>query len=245
MFRKQEPDQEALIHLVSELGFDGIELWGRHPAFETTAATARKAGLEICAMLATPTPLNDPALHDKAAREIDDAIRLAADHAIANLICFGGPRREGVSDQAGIDAVSAAFRRVAPLAQERGVTLLLELLNSKVDHPGYQADHTAFGIAVCRQVESPCVRLLYDIYHMQIMEGDLIRTITESLNHIGHFHTAGNPGRHEPDASQEINYRAIAATLHKLHYTGYVGHEFTPCGDLRTALREAKALFDL
>ncbi|HWL51565.1 MAG TPA: TIM barrel protein [Chthoniobacteraceae bacterium] len=244
MFRKREPDQKALIHLVRELGFDGIELWGRKPDFEAIAGAAREAGLEICAMVATSTPLNDPALHEKAQQEIDLAIRLAADHGVANLICFSGPRREGAGDPEGVEAIATAFRRVAPLAEERGVTLLLELLNSKVDHPGYQADHTPFGVAVCQRVASPRVRLLYDIYHMQIMEGDLIRTLTENLPYIGHFHTAGNPGRHEPDASQEINYRAIAAALHTLDYDGYVGHEFSPCGDFRTALREAKAIFD-
>jgi len=112
-----------------------------------------------------------------------------------------------------------------------------------VDHPGYQCDHTAWGLEVCRRVGSPRVKLLYDIYHMQIMEGDLIRTITEHIAWIGHFHTAGNPGRHEMDETQEINYRAVAAAIRRTGYDRFIAHEFTPTGDKLRALEQAYRLF--
>ena len=118
----------------------------------------------------------------------------------------------------------------------------MELLNSKVDHPGYQCDHTAWGLAVLQQVNSPNVKLLYDIYHMQIMEGDVIRTMTANLDAIGHIHTAGNPGRNELDDRQELNYRGICRALSDAGYDGYVGHEFRPRGDLVESLRQAYEL---
>jgi hydroxypyruvate isomerase len=122
------------------------------------------------------------------------------------------------------------------------VTLALELLNSKVDHPDYQCDHTAWGVEVCRLVNSPRVKLLYDIYHMQIMEGDIIRTIRQYHPYIAHYHTAGNPGRHELDESQELNYAPIVRALLETGYTGYLGQEFLPLGDPIAALKQA---FDL
>ncbi len=120
----------------------------------------------------------------------------------------------------------------------------MELLNSKVDHPGYQCDHTAWGVAVCERVNSPRVKLLYDIYHMQIMEGDVIRTIRENIRWIGHFHTAGNPGRNDMDDTQELNYTGICRAIAATGYELFVGHEFTPKGDLIEALRATFPLCD-
>jgi hydroxypyruvate isomerase len=122
----------------------------------------------------------------------------------------------------------AGLSKIAPLAAEHGVTICVELLNSKVDHAGYQGDHTAFGAAVMQGVDSQRVKLLYDIYHMQIMEGDVIRTIRNNIQHIGHFHTGGVPGRHEINDSQELNYHAIATAIADLNFQGYVAHEFAP-----------------
>jgi hydroxypyruvate isomerase len=119
------------------------------------------------------------------------------------------------------------------------VTLVLELLNSKVDHPDYQADKTAWGVEVCRMVDSPAVRLLYDIYHMQIMEGDIIRTIRQYHDYFALYHTAGNPGRGELDERQELQYRPIVQAIAASGYTGYLGHEFIPAGDPEAALRQA------
>jgi hydroxypyruvate isomerase len=126
-----------------------------------------------------------------------------------------------------------------PSAEDAGVTLCVEMLNSKVDHKDYQGDTTAFGVAVAEAVDSPQVKLLYDIYHMQVMEGDVIRTIRDHHRHIAHYHTAGNPGRHELDDRQELQYGAIARAITETGFTGYLAHEFIPAGDWKAGLRQA------
>ena len=133
------------------------------------------------------------------------------------------------------------LKRVAPMAEKAGITLAVELLNSKRDHAGYQADHTAWGVALCQKVGSPAVKLLYDIYHMQIMEGDVIQTIRDNIEWIAHFHTAGNPGRNDMDDTQEMNYLGICRAIAETGYDGYVAHEFSPKGDKVEALRAAFA----
>ena len=135
--------------------------------------------------------------------------------------------------------------RVTKAAEEKGINLCLELLNSKVNHPDYQCDSTAWGVEVCKRVNSPRAKLLYDIYHMQIMEGDIIRTLQDNIEYIGHFHTAGNPGRHDLDEEQEINYPPIMRAIAETGYTLYVGHEFIPKGDPIEGLRAAAQLCDV
>jgi hydroxypyruvate isomerase len=144
----------------------------------------------------------------------------------------------GLDDLKGLEATAAVLRRVAPFAEEAGVTLVLELLNSKVDHPDYQADHTDWGVKVCQAVSSPRVKLLYDIYHMQIMEGDIVRTIRAHYQMIGEYHTAGNPGRNDLDETQELYYPPIVQTIKETGYRGYLAHEFIPKGDPILALRK-------
>ena len=135
--------------------------------------------------------------------------------------------------------------RLKKIAEDNGVVICMELLNSKVNHKDYQGDRTAFGAAIIKAVGSPRVKLLYDIYHMQIMEGDVIRTIRANRDLIGHFHTGGVPGRHELDDSQEINWRAVCAAIADTGFTGYLAHEFEPTRDPLTSLREAVALCDV
>jgi hydroxypyruvate isomerase len=147
--------------------------------------------------------------------------------------------RNGRGDADAIANCIAGLKQVAPLAEEQKVTICVELLNSKVDHKDYQGDHTAFGAAVVRGIGSPRVKLLYDIYHMQIMEGDVIRTVRDYAAEIGHFHTGGVPGRHELDATQELNYRAVAAAIADTHFTGFIAHEFVPTRDPLASLRAA------
>lgn len=188
--------------------------------------------------------LNRRENHPRIEEEILKNIELASSYGIPSLICFSGNRR-GISDEEGIEATAEGLRKVAKAAEDKGITLCLELLNSKVDHPDYQCDRTWWGIEVCKRVGSPNVKLLYDIYHMQIMEGDLIRTIRENIQYIGHFHTAGNPGRRDMDDEQEINYRGVMKAIAESGYDGYVGHEFIPKGDPIEALRKAFELCDL
>ena len=176
--------------------------------------------------------------------ELESNIARAAEWGIPNLICFSG-NRDNHGDVEAAEITAENLRQVARLAEDSGVTLVLELLNSKVDHPGYQCDHTDWGIKVCEMVASPRVQLLYDIYHMQIMEGDVIRTISKNHTYFGHYHTAGNPGRHEIDDSQELNYPAIMRAILDTGYVGYVAQEFVPAGEPIAALRSAFRICDV
>jgi hydroxypyruvate isomerase len=156
-------------------------------------------------------------------------IEAAAKAKVPNLIIMSG-NREGVSDEEGLENCAIGLSRIKPIAEDHGVTICLELLNTKVDHAGYMADHTSWGAEVMKRVDSPRIKLLYDIYHMQIMEGDVIRTMRDNIQYIGHLHTGGNPGRHEIDDTQELNYRAIAKAVAEMNYEGYFAHEFVPAG---------------
>lgn len=169
---------------------------------------------------------NDPAHHAMLLNELETAIPLASRAGVKNLIAMFGNRSPAIEEGRARENCVTGLRKIAPLAAEHGVTICVELLNSKVDHPGYQGDHTAFGVAVMRDLGSPNVKLLYDIYHMQIMEGDVIRTIRDNARWIGHFHTGGVPGRHEINGTQELNYRAIATAIADLDFPGYLAHEF-------------------
>jgi hydroxypyruvate isomerase len=185
-----------------------------------------------------PRGFNDPANHDLLVGELERALPLAARHGVPNLIAMFG-NRQGRSDAQAIEACVSGLRRIAPQAERHGVTVCVELLNSKVDHADYQGDRTAFGAAVIEGVGSARVKLLYDIYHMQIMEGDVIRTIRQHAAHIGHYHTGGVPGRHELDETQELNYRAVARAIADTGFTGFVAHEFVPTRDPLRSLRDA------
>ena len=171
---------------------------------------------------------NDPANHAVLLKELETTIPLAKRAGVPNVITMFGNRVPGIDEQKAIDNCVAGLSKIAPYAAENGITLCVELLNSKVDHHGYQGDHTAFGVAVMKGIHSPNVKLLYDIYHMQIMEGDVIRTIRDNIQWIGHFHTGGVPGRHEIDGTQELNYHAIAKAIADLDFQGFVAHEFMP-----------------
>jgi hydroxypyruvate isomerase len=179
--------------------------------------------------------------HDKLEREMRENIERAAAAKVPNVITFSGNRR-GIADAEGKDNVVAGLNRVKGFAEEKGVTICLELLNSKIDHKDYQCDHTAWGVEVIQRVGSPRVKLLYDIYHMQIMEGDVIRTIRENIQHIAHFHTGGVPGRHELDETQELNWRTIAQAISDLKFEGFVAHEFVPVRDPLESLEAAVKL---
>jgi hydroxypyruvate isomerase len=214
---------------IKQLGFEGIDL-----LFPDEWPVAKDAGLTVSMGYAShrdkfiATGFNDPANHAMLLAELETALPLAASAHVPNLIAMFGNRVSGIGDEAAIANCIAGLSRIAPLAEKQGVTICVELLNSKVDHLGYQGDHTAFGVAVMKGINSPRVKLLYDIYHMQIMEGDVIRTIRNNISFMGHFHTGGVPGRHEINGTQELNYHAIAAAIADLNYQGYVAHEFVP-----------------
>jgi hydroxypyruvate isomerase len=230
-----------LCRRVKRMGFAGIDL-----LYADEWQVARDAGLTVSMGYASrrekfiETGFNNPANHALLLSELEAALPLAARAGVPNLIAMFGNRDPARDDSAAIDSCIAGLSKIAPLAQESGVNVCVELLNSRINHPGYQGDHTAFGVAVMKGVNSPRVKLLYDIYHMQIMEGDVIRTIRDNIQWIGHFHTGGVPGRHEIDASQELNYHAVAVAIADLGYAGYVAHEFMPTRpDPYTSLADA------
>ena len=247
MFKPADMSLDDLFKAGAEMGYAAVELWTRNDDFEEVIATAHKHNLVVASMSghnSLPDGLNKRSNHDRIEAELIESIDIAAKYNIPGLICFSGNRQPFQTEIEAIEACADGLKRVAPYAEEKGINLNIELLNSKVDHPGYQCDHTAWGVAVCERVSSPRVKLLYDIYHMQIMEGDIIRTIRDNIKWIGHFHTAGNPGRNDMDDTQEMNYAGICRAIARTGYEYYVGHEFKPKGDLIEALRKAFVLCD-
>lgn len=174
---------------------------------------------------------NHPPYHSALHQIYQKLIPAAAKLGVRQVICFSGNRtNDGISvnDEQGIKNCAQGLAPMVALAKKCNVTLVMELLNSKVDHPDYQCDHTAWGVALCNQINSPHFKLLYDIYHMQIMEGDVIRTIQQNHQYISHYHTAGVPSRHELDASQELNYSAISHAIAATGFNGFIGQEYLP-----------------
>ena len=241
LFKPADMGLEVLFQTAAEIGYAAVELWGRGEDFEDIMGLARKHKLAVASMsghASLPDGLNKRSNHDRIEGELRASIDLAAKHGIPGLICFSGNRQPYQTDLEAVEAVADGLKRIAPYAEQKGINLNLELLNSKVDHPGYQCDHTAWGAAVCERAGSPRVKLLYDIYHMQIMEGDVTRTIREHIRWIGHFHTAGNPGRRDMDDTQELNYTGICKAIAATSYDLYVGHEFRPKGDPMESLKQ-------
>jgi hydroxypyruvate isomerase len=188
--------------------------------------------------------LNVLANHDKIEAELRTNIPLAAKANVPNVITFSG-NRNGMSDEEGAKNTVIGLNRLKKLAEDANVTICLELLNSKVNHKDYMADHTAWGAAVMKQVNSPHIKLLYDIYHMQIMEGDLIATIQANIDWIGHFHTGGVPGRNDLNGTQEVQWDGVMRGIAATNFKGYVAHEYRPLGDPRTSLLQAADLCDV
>jgi hydroxypyruvate isomerase len=171
--------------------------------------------------------LNRRENHERIEKSLRAAIDESAANGVPNIITFSGNRR-GLDDREGADNCVAFLNRVKGQAEDKGITLCMEYLNSKVNHKDYMFDHIAWGVDVMSRVSSPRVKILFDIYHAQIMDGDIVRNIRDNFKWIGHFHTGGNPGRHDIDGSQELNYRFIAQAIVDLGFTGYLAHEYTP-----------------
>jgi hydroxypyruvate isomerase len=235
-FENRGVEPEALLVAARRIGYNGVDL-----IQEEFWPLAAEQGLVITAVNGHGTledGLNRPENAERIEGELRANIAKAKEWEIPVLICFSG-NRNGVSDEAGLQQCASVLRSVAGEAEGASVTLAVELLNSKVDHPDYQCDHTAWGVKLWEAVGSPRVKLLYDIYHMQIMEGDVIRTIRASQDAIGHYHTAGNPGRGQPDDTQEIYYPAIYRAIAETGYRGFISHEFLPAGEPIEALERA------
>lgn len=219
-------DIESLCQVVTRLGFSAIDLVG-----PDDWPILKKYGIDSAMCNGAELNLEDgwcdPKFHDALTKRYLRHIDLVADAGYTNLVCFSGNKR-GMDPQVGLQHATAGLKRILPQAKKRGVVLQMELFNSKIDHPDYMADNSAWGIKLCQALGSENFKLLYDIYHMQISEGDIIRTIRENTACFGHFHTAGVPGRHEIDDSQELNYPAIARAIKDTGFSGYLAQEFIP-----------------
>jgi hydroxypyruvate isomerase len=223
----------------ADMGLSGIDLvnhdeWPIVQKYGLVPAMTPGAGT-------IPDAWNRKENHARLQEEMRANIESAAAAKVPNVITFSGNRR-GLPDDQGMENCIIGLNSVKKMAEDAGVTICLELLNSKVNHKDYQCDHTAWGVAVMKGVDSPRVKLLYDIYHMQIMEGDIIRTVRENIQYIGHFHTGGVPGRHELDDTQELQWRTVAKAIADLNFQGYFAHEFEPTHDPITSLRQAVQL---
>jgi len=208
--------------------------------------TLKKFGL-ICTMVPAhglSKGINHKENHEECIAAMRTSIEAAAEAGFPNVISLSG-NRAGISDEDGIANCVAALKQVAGLAEKKNVTVCMELLNSKRNHPDYHCDRTWWGVEVVKGVGSPRVKLLYDIYHMQVQEGDVIATIRENFEHIAHFHTAGVPGRNEIDESQELYYPAIMRAIAELGFTGYVAHEYRPLKDALESLTKAVEICDV
>ncbi|MCX6228799.1 MAG: TIM barrel protein [Bacteroidia bacterium] len=227
----------------AEMGLESVEL-----LWEKDWATVKKYGLKCAVGYATdygiPKGFNRISNHEKLIADFERMIPIAAEAGIPNLICFSG-NREGQDDNVGMVNCAIGLRKLMPLAEKHGVTIIIELLNS-YGHADYQCDKTAWGVALCEMVGSERLKLLYDIYHMQIMEGNIVDTIRKNSKYIGHVHTGGVPGRHELDDTQELHYPAIMRALVEVGYKGFVGQEFVPTQvDKLDSLRKSVLICDV
>jgi len=233
---------EDLCRNVAGMGYKSVELLS-----EGEWSVPAKYGM-TCAMANGPTQIgngwNRLENHDRFTAECERMLPLVKAAGLPSMIVFSG-NRSGMSDEEGARNCVTGLKRVVGLAEKLGVTICMELLNSKVDHHDYMCDRTPWGVGVVKGVGSERFKLLYDIYHMQIMEGDVIRTIRDNRNYIAHYHTGGVPGRAEIDETQELNYRAICAAIVETGYTGYLGQEFIPSRDAMTSLRDAARVCDV
>lgn len=235
---------DELCVAANQIGLKGIDLVG-----PKDWATLKKYNLvsTMCngAEIGLTKGWNDKQYHATLIKSYTEHIDLVADAGFTNLFCASG-NRNGMDDETGLKNCVEGLKQIVGQAEKKGVVLTMELLNSKIDHKDYMCDHTAWGVELCKRIGSPNFRLLYDIYHMQIDEGDVIRTIRDYHTYIGHYHTAGVPGRHEIDETQELNYPAIMKAILATGFTGYVAQEFIPtAADALGSLKNAVMICDV
>ena len=235
---------EDLCKAAKQMGISSIELlgpddWPTLKKYGLTCAMPQGAGKGI------EKGFNDPQYHDELVKSYEEVIPKAATAGLDKLICISG-NRNGMSDAQGMENCAKGLKRLMATAEKHKVTITMELLNSKVNHKDYQCDHTKWGVDLCKMVGSERVKLLYDMYHMQIMEGDIIRNIQEYHPYISHYHTGGVPGRHEIDETQELYYPAIMKAIAETGYKGHVAQEFIPARqDSLASLKQGVTICDV
>ena len=236
---------DELCNAVKKIGFNAIDLTGpkdwpvlqQHGIYSSMCYTAGDNNLY--------NGLDNPTYHDQLIKEYLEVIPVMAKAKYKNLICFSG-KREGMDDETGMKNCIEALQKILPFAEKNGIIMVMELLNSKIDHKDYMCNHTAWGVELCKRISSQNFKLLYDIYHMQIQEGDIIRTIRDNHQYIAHFHTGGIPDRHEINDTQELYYPAIMKAILKTGFKDYVAQEFIPAAEDKIAsLREAVKICDV
>ncbi len=238
---------EELCKAVTAIGFSAIDLVG-----PKDWPVLKRYGVESSMCNGAEINLVDgwihPQFHDELVERYTQHIDLVAKAGYTNLVCFSGNAR-GMTKEVGLNNAQKGLRRILPYAEQKGVVVQMELFNSKIDHPDYMADTSAWGVALCQQLDSPNFKLLYDIYHMQVSEGDIIRTIRNHHQYFGHYHTAGVPGRNEIDDSQELHYPAIAQAIRETGFVGFLAQEFIPTPDNQSdkieSLRHAIQICDV
>jgi hydroxypyruvate isomerase len=241
VFAKGTPFEDQC-RIAAEMGIQGFDLqrperWPILKKYGLISSMTSGAGGTI------KDGLNRTENHDAIEKTMRPAIDKCAEFGSPNLITFSGLRR-GMSDAEGIDNCVLFLNKVKAQAEDKNVNICMELLNSRVNHPDYQCDHVDWGVEMCKRVNSPRVKLLFDIYHMQIMDGDITRRVQTNIQWLAHFHTGGVPGRHEIDnRSQELNYHFVANAIAGAGFEGFVGHEYSPLRDPKTSLREAIEIF--
>ena len=235
---------EDFLQSLNDLGITAMDLtgpedWPLMKKYGIHASMCWGAGLGI------EKGWNDSKLHEELIKDYLQMIPKVAEAGYTNLICFSG-NRNGLNDKDGLKNCAVGLKQIMPLAEKHGVVIQMELLNSKVDHNDYMCDHAEWGVALCKEIGSENFKLLYDIYHMQIMEGDIIRTIQEHHAYFGHYHTGGNPGRHEIDETQELYYPAIMKAILETGFKGHVAQEFIPTWeDKIAALKQGVTICDI
>lgn len=237
-------DIETLCVEAKKIGITGIDLVGPQ---DWPILKKHNLSSTMCngAELNLVDGFNDPKFHEQLIKNYTEMIPLVAEAGYKNLICFSGNRR-GKTDEEGLNNCVLGLQKLIPLAKKYRVTLVMELLNSKINHKDYQCDRTYWGVELVKRINSKNFKLLYDIYHMQIDEGDVIRTIQENHQHIAHYHTGGVPGRNEIDETQELNYSAIMKAIAQTGFTGFVGQEFIPKQkDKIASLKKAITICDI
>jgi hydroxypyruvate isomerase len=235
---------DQLCGTVKEIGFYAIDLVG-HGEWSILKSNGVHCSMCNGAEINLVDGWNEKKNHPQLIKQYREHIALMAGAGYNNLICFSG-NRNGMDDETGLRNCIVGLKQILPEAEKNNVTIQMELFNSKVDHPDYMCDSSAWGIELCKRIDSPNFKLLFDIYHMQIEEGDIIRTIKNNHQYFGHYHTAGNPGRNEIDASQELNYTAIMKAIKDTGYTGYVAQEFIALKvDKAASLKEAISICDV
>lgn len=212
----------------AKIGYAATEFWAWEPELDDVVARAKDHGLAISSFTGHESiekGFNDPREHERIERELKTSIDRAVKLGVRGVIAFAGGRNGHTTDTEDLAVCANGLRKIAPYAESAGVNVNIEILNSRVNHHGYLGDKVEWGVALCEMVGSPRVKILFDMYHVQIMQGDIVRRIREAGSHVGHFHTAGNPGRHDLDDG-EMSYPAIMRAIAETGYDGFVGHEF-------------------